>query len=290
MSEIKEKTFKHKFDDLFEPTIEALNKLGGSGSNDEIEEKIIEILDLTDDEINDVQEGKNHTTKLKSRLSFAKSYLKGFDLCENPTIGIWVLTKKAKSEKINKEEIKKFVRAKNTDNTTDNKYTANEEEIISSNEDSEFLWKEELLEIIKTITPKAFEKLCQRLLRELGFINVEVTQYSKDGGIDGKDVIKLGGIVSFHVVFQAKRYRNSVTSSTVREFRGAMANKADKGLIITTGTFTRDAKKAAHGDGVLEIDLIDGNDFVEKLKDLQLGVDITLVEKVTINKEWFERF
>lgn len=152
---------------------------------------------------------------------------------------------------------------------------------------SELSWEDELIGIMKQMPPDAFERLSQRFLRELGFINVEVTGKSGDGGIDGVGVIKLGGILSFHVVFQCKRYSGSVSSSAIRDFRGAMIGRADKGLFITTGTFTRDAKQEAQRDGAPPIDLLDGNAFAEHLKNLRLGVHVELRENVLINSEWF---
>jgi restriction system protein len=148
-------------------------------------------------------------------------------------------------------------------------------------------WQESLLEEIMKIQPEQFERLCQRLLRELGFIDVEVTGKTGDGGIDGRGILRLGAVLSFHVAFQAKRYQGSVSSSTVRDFRGAIMGRADKGLIITTGSFSRDAKKEAQRDGATPIDLIDGLDLTEKLKELKLGVEIELVEQVNIKPGWF---
>ena len=148
---------------------------------------------------------------------------------------------------------------------------------------SELSWEDELIGIMKQMPPDAFERLSQRFLRELGFINVEVTGKSGDGGIDGVGVIKLGGILSFHVVFQCKRYSGSVSSSAIRDFRGAMIGRADKGLFITTGTFTRDAKQEAQRDGAPPIDLLDGNAFAEHLKNLRLGVNVELRENVLRN-------
>ncbi len=287
--------FKYSYNQLFEPTIRALKQLGGSGSIDEIEETIIEILQLTEAEINDIHRG--NTTKLEYRLAWARTYLKRYGLLDNSARGVWALTEKGlKDQKIDDLEIRQYV-SKAAKTFSHYEYQnaqqdiQNEENILEiSNEVSELTWQEELLDILKNIHPQAFERLCQRFLRELGFINVEVTQYSNDGGIDGKGVIRLGGVMSFHVVFQAKRYKDSVSASIVRDFRGAMIGRADKGVIITTGTFTREAKKEAQRDGAPPIDLIDGNDFAEKLKDLKLGIDIELVEKVNIKKEWFENF
>ncbi|MDD4506029.1 MAG: restriction endonuclease [Sulfurospirillaceae bacterium] len=284
--------FKYTYNKLFEPTIIALKKLGGSGSINEIEEKVIELLNLNEEEINDIHRG--NTTKLEYRLAWARTYLKRYGLIDNSARGVWALTEKgSKDQIIDDIRIRQFVAGevkKSTLTYDDQDMPSNEEILTLSNEVSTLTWQEELLDILKTIQPEAFERLCQRLLRELGFINVEVTQFTNDGGIDGKGVIRLGGVMSFHVVFQAKRYRDSVSAPIVRDFRGAMIGRADKGLIITTGTFTREAKKEAQRDGAPPIDLIDGNDFVSKLKDLKLGVDIELIEKVNIKKEWFENF
>jgi len=153
----------------------------------------------------------------------------------------------------------------------------------------ETTWKDELLSTLINMDPSAFERLIQRFLRESGFIQVEVTGRSGDGGIDGKGILRLGGLLSFHVLFQCKRYQGSVTPSQVRDFRGAMVGRADKGLLVTTGTYTKDAVKEATRDGATAIDLIDGDLLVEKLKDLNLGIETKLVsvEEVVIDHEWF---
>jgi restriction system protein len=131
--------------------------------------------------------------------------------------------------------------------------------------------------------------LCQRLLRESGFIQVEVTGRSGDGGIDGRGVVRVGGVLSFHVIFQCKRFKDTVSAAVVRDFRGAMVGRADKGLLITTGTFTRDARAEAQRDGAPPLDLIDGEELVQKLKDLGLGIEVTarVIEEVHVKKDWF---
>ena len=138
--------------------------------------------------------------------------------------------------------------------------------------------------------PDAFERLCQRLLRESGFIQVEVTGRTGDGGIDGRGVVKLGGLLSFHVIFQCKRYRDTVSSSAIRDFRGAMVGRADKGLFLTTGTFSRDAKAEAQRDGAPPLDLIDGDELVVMLKEMRLGIEVKqkVTEDVIVKREWFQ--
>lgn len=150
-------------------------------------------------------------------------------------------------------------------------------------------WRDELWDTIIKISPAAFERLTQRILRESGFIQVEVTGRSGDGGIDGKGIVRLGGLLGFHVIFQCKKWQGSVSSKEIRDFRGAMVGRADKGLFITTGTFTKDAVREATRDGAPPIDLIDGEQFLDKLKELSLGVNIKKVEveEISINHDWF---
>lgn len=279
--------FKYKYDELFNPTLQALHKLGGSAFVPEIEEEVSKILDLSDVEINDIHRGS--VTKLSYRLAWARNYLKRFGVIENSSRGVWALTAEGlKATLVDKEQVKRQVKV--LDQQKEGLVEEDTEEEVSSEFPKDISWKEELLEILKNIPPTSFENLCKRFLRESGFINVEVTGRSGDGGIDGKGVVKIGGVLSFHVVFQAKRYKDVVPPSVVRDFRGAMVGRADKGLIITTGTFTRDAKAEAQRAGAPPIDLIDGEELAERMKELSIGIDTELetIEKVKIKKDWFD--
>lgn len=283
--------FKYKYDELFNPLLTALHNLGGSGSVEELEDQVANILNLTDEQVNEIHRG--NTSKLTYRLAWARNYLKRFGLLENSSRGVWALNEEGlKTKSVDKEVVKRKVVADDRqERLSKNKKLKAEDHSDEEDESEEikkFTWQEEIIEELQSIPPSAFERLCQRLLRELGFQNVEVTGQTNDGGIDGKGMLRLGGVLSFHVIFQAKRYKGSVSPSIVRDFRGAMVGRADKGLIITTGTFTREAKKEAQRDGAPPIDLMDGNDLAEKLKELRLGIDIELVEKVNIKKEWFK--
>ena len=108
------------------------------------------------------------------------------------------------------------------------------------------------------MSPDAFERLVQRILRESGFSQVEVTGKTGDGGIDGKGIFKIADLISFNVLFQCKKWQGSVSASHIRDFRGALQGRADKGLFVTTGNFTRDAIKEASRDGATPLDLLDG--------------------------------
>lgn len=155
--------------------------------------------------------------------------------------------------------------------------------IISSN----FSFNTCTLNTLYNISPAAFERLAQRILRESRFFQVEVIGKSGDGGIDGKRIVRVSGLLGFHVIFQCKRYKGSVTPSHIRDFRGAMQGRADKGLFITTGSFTREALKEATGDGAPPIDLIDGELLYEKLKELKLGIETKRTETIEATKDWF---
>ena len=284
-----DKHFKYKYDDLFNPTLKALEALGGSGAVSEIEEQVTDILNLSEEAVNEIH--RESTTKLKYRLAWARNYLKRYELIENSSRGIWALTETGKKTKdVDKEKVKKAVIKKDKKQRLSKEIKPKDEPFLEEKTDEieEFDWQDKLIETMKSIRPGQFERLCQRLLRELGFLNVEVTGRINDGGIDGKGIIKLGGVLSYHVVFQAKRYQGSVSSSVIRDFRGAMSGRADKGLILTTGSFTREAKKEATRDGATPIDLIDGNEFAERLKGLNLGVTVEMVEEVKIKIDWFK--
>ncbi len=277
-------TVNYKFDELMNPLIQALKQLGGSGTNQEIDDKVAEIVQIPPDQLDILHNpSKGGMTEIEYRLHWTRSYLKNYGLLENSARGVWALTPKgSETDKVNESEVVRFVRAQ----------TRKENHQTDSDEpDREVKWQEELLDVILRMSPAAFERLIQRLLRESGFIQVEVTGRSGDEGIDGHGIMRLGGLLSFHVIFQGKRWKGSVGAGQVRDFRGAMVGRADKGLLITTGTFTKDAIREATRDGAPAIDLIDGDQLVEKLKQLSLGVGTEIIqsERVKVDKEWFAR-
>ena len=275
------------FDDLMLPLISALNELGGSGSVEEIYSKVVELTGFTDEilaELHDPE--KSSLTEVGYRLAWARTYLKKYGFLENSSRGVWALTDKARaSQSLNQKEVVNFVRA--LDKPQNTKTSEQDNTSLELNEEQG--WKEKLSTVLtQKLDPSAFERLVQRLLRESGFIQVEVTGRTGDGGIDGKGIAKIHGFMSFHVLFQCKRYKGSVGSSEIRDFRGAMVGRADKGLFITTGTFTPAAIKEATRDGAPPIDLVDGDELAEKLKEFELGLKRELVEKVVVDEKWFE--
>lgn len=269
------------YDKLFNPLLIAMKNLGNSARNDEIEEEVAKILNLSDNDINDIHKG--NTTKLAYRLCWARNYLKRYGLMASSARGVWYLTPEGiKIDKVDMDDVKRKVKQNfetSTKNTDDNTYDEQPNNLHYET------WEDKLITILKRMNPYAFERLSQRILKESGFENVEVTKKSGDGGIDGKGTLKIGGLVSFNVYFQSKRYEGTVPSSVIRDFRGAIMGRADKGIIITTGIFSKEAKLEARRDGAIMIDLIDGIALTHILKEYNLGVNI--IEQIQIDENWF---
>ena len=198
---------------------------------------------------------------------------------------MWALTVKGRNQKIESAMVVKEVQSQHR-KTSDMRTDAIE--IESLQEEVNASWEQTLLTSLKSMEPAAFERLCQRLLRECGFTHVEVTGKVGDGGIDGRGIMKLGDLLSFHVFFQCKRYDGQVSAGAMRDFRGAMVGRGDKGLLITTGGFTRDAVKEATRDGTPPIELVDGDALCSLLKARKMGVTTELVERTTVDLEWFK--
>jgi restriction system protein len=270
-----------KYDDLFTPLLRAMHELGGSASISEQEDRVAADLGLSDKDVAEIHRGS--TTKLHYRLAWARTYLKNFGLLENSSRGIWALTPEGlKVKAADKDVVRRAVADLERKEAAER--TGPEQQPVEPS------WEDELLDVLKSMPAPAFERLCQRLLRESGFTQVEVTGKSGDGGIDGKGVVRIGGVLSFHVIFQCKRYKGSVGPGVIRDVRGAMDGRADKGLLLTTGTFTRDARGEAQRAGATPIDLIDGEELVDRLKQLKMGVEIKtlVVEEVVVNRKWFD--
>lgn len=275
---------------MFGDVLSTLREMDGSGTIAEIDSRVTDKLiasgRLTEEEAlqpHDQEHGER--TEVAYRLAWARTFLKGAGYLENSSRGVWALTSAGReTETLNPQAITRAVQRKEEEVTLN----AGAEPILQS-EIVEPAWQINLLSILRKIEPSAFERLCQRLLREAGFVQVEVTGKSGDGGIDGKGIMKLGALLSFHVIFQCKRYEGQVGSGAIRDFRGAMVGRADKGLFITTGGFTRDALKEATRDGAPPVELIDGDELCELLKQYNLGVvtEHVQVEKVSITPIWF---
>lgn len=282
-------------------TVEALKEIGGSATIHELDEKVAEIEGVTEQEQSFMMVGSNsNQPRLNYYLAWARTYLKRGGAVENSSRGVWALTEIGAKlgtysevqqivERVNEEEKIRARERRKQKKTTVNDLKEDADVTLSSTDDrpDTASWKDKLLDVLKKMEPSAFERLSQRLLREAGFTKVEVRGKVGDGGIDGVGVLRVN-LVSFQIFFQCKRYKGSVGSSDIRDFRGAMMGRADKGLFITTGTFTSQASDEATRDGATAIDLIDGSRLCDLLKENGLGVKTEMIEQVDVSESWFE--
>jgi restriction system protein len=274
---------------LYWPTIRALRDLGGSGTVREIVEKVIELEGFSEE-----QQAVPHTqgtrTRLEYRLAWARTHLKMAGLLENSERGVWSLTEEGRRlEEHEAPGIAARVRAAQSPPAASEHPTLLDAGETAETAEEEPDWKEGLLNRLLDLPPDAFERLAARLLREAGFVNVKVTGRAGDGGIDAVGVYRVS-LLTFPVYVQCKRHRGSVGAGAVRDFRGAMAGRGDKGLLITTGSFTGDARQEATRDGATPVDLVDGEELCDLLKQFELGVSTQRreVEQVSIEPSFFD--
>ena len=271
------------------PILQILKNSGGSGTTSEVIDRAIELLQIPESE----QEVtlKNGQSRVRNQVQWSRLYLVRAGFLGSSRRGVWSLTEKGAQTDLATFDayqvfqlVQKGLRAEKKKKELEEPFIDERDE--TSAEDADY--KSELLAVIKSLPPSGFERLCQRVLRESGFQEVVVTGRTGDGGIDGIGVLQVNPFVSFNVLFQCKRYQGSVTPSQVRDFRGAMAGRADKGIMMTTGTFTVEAKKEARRDGAAPIELVAGEDLVKLFEDLELG----LLPKKTfeVDRKFFDEF
>ena len=274
------------FEDLLWPTLKALKGSGGSASIQELSSRIAIDMALPD-EVLDVLHKEGPQTEVDYRAAWARTHLRMVGAIDNTARGVWTISERGR-DVASEEQVRELVRSARADRFKTKKAgSAKAPETEPGDTEEDQNWEDALLGILRRMAPDAFERLCQRVLRESGFTRVEVTGRSGDGGIDGAGVLRVR-LISFHVRFQCKRYTGSVGAREIRDFRGAMVGRADKGLFITTGAFTKEAQREAVRDGAPAIDLIDGSELCTLLKDLALGVRTRTVHEITPEPEFFE--
>jgi restriction system protein len=282
------------YSELLWPTLVAVRRLGGAARLEEIDETVIEAEGFSDEQITQLHK-EGPSTEVEYRLAWARTYLKSMGLLLNPARGTWATTELGKRvdgseiEPLRRAYLKRLAEARKRKKKAAQDAGADAEVAADSTGDETDEWREDLLAVLLAMDPTGFEHLAKRLLRAAGFINTTVTGGAGDGGIDGVGVYRLS-LVSFPVYFQCKRYKGTVGPDKVRDFRGAMQGRGDKGLLITTGNFTGPATEEATRDGAPPIDLIDGERLCDLLKEHQLGVETTqrTIEEVQIHAEFFQ--
>ena len=279
--------------ELIEPVFSALRDLGGSANISEIRDKVVEMLHLPDDVVDEPHKGNaSQQTELEYQLAWARTRLKAFGAINNSQRGVWMITPEyAEKDAVSKTDVVEFMRKQRLAGKSSNETTAPAEDnpMDGSVQIPEELepWRVELAETLHGMNPYAFERLSMLLLRECGFSQVSVTRKSGDGGIDGTGKLRINGIFSFRVAFQCKRFVGSVSAGDIRDFRGSLTTDIEKGVFITTGTFTKAAREEASKSGKQQIDLIDGEELINMLIEYRLGVHEKTVYEV--DKTFFEK-
>ena len=274
-----------KYSELVTITFSALKALGGSGKNDEINEKAAELLSLPDEILEIPHLNSSSLSEVNYRLAWARTILKKHGAISNSARSVWSITPEFSNIlEIDGEEIYK--------NHNKTKPSANKKEPSIESESAEVPeevrpWRKKLYDVLVNMDPYAFERLTQRVLRECGFTQVEVTKKSGDGGIDGTGKLRINGIFSFNIAFQCKRYQGVVSSGDIRDFRGSLTTNIEKGVFITTGSFSKAAAEEASSPGKQQIDLIDGEEFITKLA--EFGIGVREVKDYEIDEEYFSK-
>ncbi|MEK7720505.1 MAG: restriction endonuclease [Bacteroidota bacterium] len=280
----KKKNSQAEFVRWFGPLLDALRQLGGSAKPREASDKIAENLNLHDDKLNELL--SSGQSRYYNQVAWARQYLVWEGLLDTSQHGIWALSAKGENTNLTDEQGREIF-LKWVDIHRKAKLDKSEKEIIEEQEESEPddiqpTNKTDLLQVLQSLTSEGFEKICQRLLRESGFEKVVVTGQSHDGGIDGYGTLEMNPFVSFKVLFQCKRYKGTVSRAQVGDFRNAMIGRAEKGIIMTTGTFSSDAIKEANRDGAPQVELVDGEKLIEMFKRVELGVKPKTVYEVDL--------
>lgn len=276
-----------EFASWINPLLAALRELGGSARPQEVVDLVAKRCSVPDAVLD--QTITCGTSRFGNQVHWARYYLAEAGLIDRSRRGVWKLSEDARTRyPLSDDEVDELVaRVQEADRQLRAQITAPSPgkpaggapstvtpSVPDTNApiDDSASHAERLLDLLKALPPAGFERLCQRLLREAGFEKVEVTGRSGDGGIDGNGVLALNAFVSFRVLFQCKRYKDSVGPSYIRDFRGAMQGRADKGIVLTTGTFTADARREAVRDGAPPIELVDGEKLIQLFEDLELGL------------------
>jgi restriction system protein len=284
---------KAEFVKWFGPLLDALRDLGDSGRPREVSGRIAKNLNLSDEILDETL--KSGGSRFHNQVAWARQYLVWEGLLDSSKHGTWTLTEKGRNTHISEAEaraiFKKWVaiHADNRKQKVAEEQNSHDDEAPAPDMPSADE-KLSLIGVLRSLSPIGFEKVCRELLRESGFENVEITGGSADGGIDGFGTLEINPFVSFKVLFQCKRYAegNLVGRSQVGDFRNAMIGRAEKGIIITTSSFTNAAVLEANREGAPQVELVDGVKLVEMFQRVELGVKKRSVYDV--DPSYFEKF
>ncbi|MDD3146042.1 MAG: restriction endonuclease [Candidatus Riflebacteria bacterium] len=291
------KQTKAEFVQWMGPLLDALRELGDSGTPKEVSDLIARNLKIPDKKKEELME--SGSARFHNQVCWARQYLVWEGLISSEKRGVWQLTKQGRETFLNNETsrvlFKKWVEVhtkerkskQGSNQPSESKETA-DEKIENIESLAELSHREKLLNVLWRISPDGFERLCKYILRLYGFENVQVTPKGRDGGIDGFGTLQLNPFVSFRVIFQCKRYKGTVSRAQVGDLRNAMIGRADKGIMMTTGNFSEDAKREAEREGAPPIELIDAEALIDLMEKEEIGLKPKTVYDV--DYQFFEKY
>lgn len=289
---------KDQYARMFGAILDVLRDAGGKAAAREVMIKVADIVVTNPEERNEVH--KSGVNKPENEVAFARNDLADLGLIDRTLRGVWVLTAEGWAAKPSLEHAREMLKTSRSNRPRSKpKQEVDGISTIDIENNSEFLLdnsevlqeiqeQDEILNVVYALTPKGFERFSERLLTELGFTQLEVTGKPNDGGIDGEGQLTLNPLLSIKLYFQCKRYLGAVGPDAIRSFRGALEGRADYGIFLTTGSFTKEARKEALRAGTKPIELVDGMRIVELIQRFQLGVKPRTVYDV--DSEWFKQF
>jgi restriction system protein len=277
--------------------LDALRALGGSAETRAVIDWIANVVKLSTEERE--QRNANGILRFENQVYWARQYLVWEGLLDSARRGVWTLSPAGMKARLTEDQSRELAKRqaklrskklpKATDGTAGN--SKPQGDIVDESvevESPELEEENKLLDVLQSLSPEGFERLCKRLLHEYGLEKVVVTGKSHDGGIDGTGLLRLNPFVTMKVLFQCKRVRKSVSRAQVGDFRNAVMGRADKGILLTTGWFSSDAEKEANREGVIPIEMVDGERLVELFEAKQLG--LRRKEVFEVDHSFFEQF
>jgi restriction system protein len=269
----------------FAPLLDTLRDLGNSGRPREVSAKIAERLRVSDAELD--RTNKNGLSRFDNQVAWARFYLAKAGLIDTSRRGVWTLTEAGRETKLDHDGALRLFQSVAKRFRGDEAEPVDETQVPEETPEEQPV-REEMVRTLHALSADGFERLCKLILREVGFEEVTVTGRSGDGGIDGFGILRTNRLVTDRVLFQCKRHTKQVSPAYIREFRGAMANRVDRGIFLATSTFSAEAKREARREGAAPIELVDLNGLIALLVELRLG--ITMRTTFSVDQAFFRDY
>ncbi len=257
------------------PLLEVLDKLGGKAKPSEVYPLVAKHFpSLTEEELSEKLLSYPSIRKWSNLVQWARQALIDKKQLDGSTRGVWKLTP-AGRERLGKRKSK----------TSTESSTVTLADLV--NQDSVRI-NARIIAELNNLTPHGFEKFCQVLLAQIGYVDLAVTKRSNDGGIDGYGQFRQG-IVTIKSAFQSKRWRKSpVGRPEIDAFRGAIQGDFGHGVFLTTNRFSKDAQDASIKKGAIPVLLLDGEAIAKIMVENGLGVHKQPVYTVDLDPDFFD--